>query len=233
MNPHLIQPKGLSTLINLGNSCYINVCLQVLGNTYPLREYIVKQLFRRSFNNNEPESLKTKFVTDYFNLMHGMYGDGEDCVVQPITFRNTLIRCVEQFSGYRQQDAHECIIFILQLLHNGLGLPIIAKTIRQASCGKADCIRATDNGFRWAVPRPSAESLKSPTLVTSREVLVALICSRRSAYLVTFLMCAASMPSSAGQVSSSKITVRERADQRIMSGRAFVGQIVGGKTIGL
>jgi ubiquitin C-terminal hydrolase len=31
---------------------------------------------------------------------------------------------VEQFSGYRQQDAHECIIFMLQLLHNGLGVPV-------------------------------------------------------------------------------------------------------------
>jgi ubiquitin C-terminal hydrolase len=45
-------------------------------------------------------------------------------VVQPLTFRNTIIRCVDQFRGNRQQDAHECLLFILQLLHEGLGQPV-------------------------------------------------------------------------------------------------------------
>jgi ubiquitin C-terminal hydrolase len=115
--------KGLSTLINIGNSCYINVCIQVLGHTLPLRNLFVSGMFKETFQN-EPISLKTKFVTDYYNLSKGMYGDNEDCIVQPITFRNTLIRCVDQFKGSRQQDAHECLIFILQLLHDGLSIPV-------------------------------------------------------------------------------------------------------------
>ena len=121
------EPKRLSTLINVGNSCYINVCIQVLGHTSPLRELFTTGLYKELFHN-EPATLHTKFVTDYNNLMKGMYGDREDCIVQPITFRNTLITCVDQFSGYRQQDAHECLVFILHLLHCGLGVPVLLET---------------------------------------------------------------------------------------------------------
>jgi ubiquitin C-terminal hydrolase len=79
-------------------------------------------MYKQTFQN-DPLTLKTTFVTDYYNLTKGMYGDNEDCVIQPISFRNTLIRCVNQFKGSRQQDAHECLIFMLQLLHDGLSIP--------------------------------------------------------------------------------------------------------------
>lgn len=113
--------KDFSTLINLGNTCFMNVCIQALEHTVPLREFFYSGKFKESFPNT-PQSLKTKFVNDFYNLIKGMHE--EDCIVQPITFRNTLTTCVRRLDGFRQEDAHECLMFILQLLHEGLANPV-------------------------------------------------------------------------------------------------------------
>ena len=115
--------NGTSTLINLGNSCYMNVCIQALGHTLPLRDFFLSKKYLETFSK-EPVSLKKTFVTNFYNLMHGMYGDNEDCIVQPISFRNNLTQCVNQFMGSRQHDAHECLVFILHILHDGLAVPV-------------------------------------------------------------------------------------------------------------
>lgn len=122
-NPATSKPVGndLSTLINLGNTCFMNVCIQILEHTVPLREFFFSEKYKESFPN-APETLKTLFVTSFYNLMKGLHE--EDCIVQPISFRNILIKCVKHFEGFRQEDAHECLMFILQLLHEGLANPV-------------------------------------------------------------------------------------------------------------
>jgi hypothetical protein len=59
----------------------------------------------------------------------------------------------------------------------------------------------------------------------------ALIAAWSSSYLVSFRRAAASIPSSAGQVSSIIITFLDNEDQMTMSGREVVAQMEGGKTI--
>lgn len=140
--PQIVGSKGLSTLINIGgNSCYINSCIQVLGHTLPLREYFATKKYNdaTTASNNTIQSINqtnqndqttqnstmnnqlcSNFLTAFHKLMFGMYAEDGDCIVQPITFRNTLISCIDRYQGNRQQDAHECLLFILQLLHNAV-----------------------------------------------------------------------------------------------------------------
>ena len=37
-----INDKGLSGLQNIGNSCYINACMQLLSHTHELNEFLDK-----------------------------------------------------------------------------------------------------------------------------------------------------------------------------------------------
>ena len=39
--------KGLTGLANVGNSCYINSCMQIISHTYELNEFLNLELHRR------------------------------------------------------------------------------------------------------------------------------------------------------------------------------------------
>ena len=42
--------KGLTGLANIGNTCYINSCMQLLSHTYELNDLLNKN--KRKLNNN-------------------------------------------------------------------------------------------------------------------------------------------------------------------------------------
>ena len=45
MNTEKYKNKGLSGLTNLGNTCFINSCLQCMSNTKPFTKYFLNMHF--------------------------------------------------------------------------------------------------------------------------------------------------------------------------------------------
>ena len=118
INYEKYKDKGLTGLANLGNSCYINSCMQLLSHTYELNDFLIN-LDKNKINNNTEASI----LNEWENLRQLMWS--ENCTIAPWGFIKT-IRAVakeknlELFSGFAQNDVTEFLLFIIESLHSSL-----------------------------------------------------------------------------------------------------------------
>jgi ubiquitin C-terminal hydrolase len=115
--------KGLSGLVNLGNTCFINSCVQIISHTYELNDVL----------NNENVIKKIKNIYDSALLVEW---DGlrkmiweNNCVIAPNKFIKTIqkvaeIKKVDIFTGYDQNDVAEFLLFLIDCFHNSLSREI-------------------------------------------------------------------------------------------------------------
>ena len=110
--------KGLTGLANLGNSCYINSCMQLLSHTYELNE-LLGNINKKKFNNN----IEATILTEWNNLRELMWS--ENCTIAPWGFINAIREVatkknLDLFSGHAQNDVGEFLLFIIDCFHTGL-----------------------------------------------------------------------------------------------------------------
>jgi len=111
--------KGLSGLANLGNTCFINSCIQILSHTYELNEFLNGGNYKRKLKNIHDSVL----LIEWDNLRTMMWND--NCVISPGKFIKTIqkiahIKHAELFTGYAQNDLPEFLLFIIDCFHNSL-----------------------------------------------------------------------------------------------------------------
>lgn len=109
--------KGLCGLINLGNKCYLNSIIQCLSNTLKLSDYILSNEYKK-----DKPSVRDNFVLSYINLISHIWQNNE--LLRPKSFIDTLGKRIIKYNSFQQQDSHECLLYILDLLHKGLSYEI-------------------------------------------------------------------------------------------------------------
>jgi len=113
--------KGLSGLCNLGNTCYINSCMQILSQCYELNELITGVGEHISSENG----LVLKEWKDLRDLLWS-----KNCIISPNRFINAIQRVAalkkcDLFTGYAQNDLPEFLIFIFDCFHEALQRKVI------------------------------------------------------------------------------------------------------------
>lgn len=109
--------KGLSGLANIGNTCYLNSCIQILSNTYELN------VFLDSYEGkNDKEETPSIFV-EWNSLRRLMWS--KNCVIAPHRFVSVIqniasLKSRENFVSFNQNDVHEFWLFLIESLHNSL-----------------------------------------------------------------------------------------------------------------
>jgi ubiquitin C-terminal hydrolase len=111
--------KGLSGLNNLGNTCFLNSCMQVISHTYELNDFLNLETYKKRLNNQYDSVL----LIEWDELRKTLWK--ENCSVSPVKFVKTVqklaqIKDRDLFTGYEQNDLPEFLIFVIDCFHNAL-----------------------------------------------------------------------------------------------------------------
>ncbi len=108
--------NGLTGLSNLGNTCYINSCMQILSHTHCLNNVL---------NNVEKVNniVDSHLLVEWNNLRNLMWS--KDVTISPGRFIKTIQHVAKAknndlFTSFDQNDSAEFFIFCIDCFHNAL-----------------------------------------------------------------------------------------------------------------
>ena len=123
LNEEISLPKnskmGITGLVNIGNTCFMNSAIQVLSNCFQLTKYFLSNIYLNEINTENKLGSKGKIAHSYKKLLKQIW-KGEEEYIYPNKFHDVFIQYERQFSGFGQHDSNEFLIFLLDKLHEDL-----------------------------------------------------------------------------------------------------------------
>ena len=146
-NSNNIETRGISGLVNIGNTCYMNSALQCLSASNILSGYLIKKKFVSDLKDNIVEGLaelerkkrkdagkpyeddddvsvylkdvKSKYYKSMTYSTYKLFKTMWKCnsKVTPRTFKHNLGEHCSMFRGFQQQDSQEVIGYLLDKIH--------------------------------------------------------------------------------------------------------------------
>lgn len=124
MNNNIDPNKGFTGLANLGNTCFLNSCVQALSHTHELTHFLSSEKYKKHINESLPENIIIQEWNDLHKTMWSQNG-----VVSPKRFVHHIQQLAgmknrELFTGWAQNDLPEFLLFIIECMHNSISRPV-------------------------------------------------------------------------------------------------------------
>jgi ubiquitin carboxyl-terminal hydrolase 8 len=130
--------KGLSGLANIGNTCYLNSCLQILSHTYELNDFLNKGDYKRKINKTSDSII----LLEWDKLRQLLWAN--NCTIAPYGFVKSIQRIAaikkrDIFTGHAQNDVQEFLLFLIDCFHNALSREV-EMVINGQMCNEVDSL---------------------------------------------------------------------------------------------
>jgi ubiquitin carboxyl-terminal hydrolase 8 len=109
------QKKGLSGLMNLGAKCFASSIIQCLSNTLSLTDYFLSNKYKEDIPNSSKKCPESLVLTNYSNLVTTMWSENQ--IIKPKSFMESISMFHKKYFSMTQQDSHEFLLYLLDLLH--------------------------------------------------------------------------------------------------------------------
>ena len=131
-------------LYNLGNTCYMNTCLQNLIHC----KFFIKKLVK--INQRKKITESTPITTEFFDLCHKVSNE-KDYALNPTTFKNIFSKKHKEYKGYSQLDTQEFCRVLLEDMNyelNEVKNPSKYKELSTEGKSKKQCDKEFDTLFK-------------------------------------------------------------------------------------
>ncbi len=125
--------RGYTGLANLGNTCFLNACIQALSHTYELSEILDSPITKTYMN---PEKMDTELLQEWNDLRESLWKQNGS--ISPNKFVHNVHRIAHYkqrdiFTGWSQNDMPEFLLFMIECIHNSL-----ARSVKIKITGKSE-----------------------------------------------------------------------------------------------
>jgi ubiquitin C-terminal hydrolase len=114
--------NGLCGLINVGNTCFMNSILQCLSNTPSLTDYFLSASYQDDLSIENKRKHEHFLLMSYLTLINNIWDTNQ--LIKPKSFFENLSKFHRKYFTLQQQDSHECLLYIMDLLHNSVSYAI-------------------------------------------------------------------------------------------------------------
>ena len=127
------KDKGLTGLANLGNTCFLNSCIQVLNHIYELHEFLNSTGYKKYM---KPHLIDCSIINEWNDLRNVMWS--QNGIVSPNKFVHNIHRIAtlknrDIFTGWAQNDMPEFLLFLIECMHNS-----ISRSVKMNISGKSE-----------------------------------------------------------------------------------------------